>query len=115
ESTGHVRNVRAHGHGWAVFPARGADDARHGLDEQILPWPVRAWPRLAIPSQGAVHQARVERMHALGIEPQTDHHPRATVVHQDVTALHQAVRYLLGCWLTQVQNEAPLVPVARQK
>ena len=26
-------------------------------------------------------------MHPLGIEPQTGHHPRAKVVHQDVTAL----------------------------
>jgi hypothetical protein len=38
-SASHVRNACPRSR-WAVFPARGADDARHGLDKQILPRPV---------------------------------------------------------------------------
>ena len=93
-----------------------ADQVQHAAQRQIVEVVgrvVTVRPVLAEPAQGAVHEARIERLQRVVVAAQPLHHAGPKALDQHVVFFGQSVQHGLAVGVLQVQGQAFLVAVRK--
>ena len=87
----------------------------HPLGHQVEPAPIAVRPAPAKTRDAGVDESRVDLRQLIVTQPQPVHHPRTEVLRHNVRRLHHATKHTLALIRAQIQRNAPLVSVQRQK
>ena len=108
-----IGDREAHGHRAVARVAAEPGQATERLQQQVLPGLVFPRPLLAVTGDHAVNDLRVDRLHALVVEPVFLHHARTEVVDQNVGGRDQTLQLLTVVGVFQLGLETLLVAVDR--
>ena len=97
--------------GQTVALARDAHEAPHTLNNKVIARARRVRPGLTKPGDGAIHQARVQRLQAGVVQTITGELPHFVVFDQHVTLRHHLSYQGLTFWRGDVQCDRSLVAV----
>src|SRR5262249_53574070 len=88
-----------------------AHEAGVGLSDRVVRRLVAVWAVLSETRDGAVHQARIERIQSVVVDAEALHHPGTVVLQHHVDLARGAAEQLLSLELAQIEREAQLVAI----
>ena len=115
QSAGDVGEIGADRYRRAAFPAGGADDAGHALQQQVLPGAGGERAVLAVAGERAVDERRIERAQAFGVEAEPGHDAGPEIVDERIAAGREAADDFLALGPPQIDGEAAFVAVAGEE
>ena len=94
EGAAEVRNLNAGKHRTSVFIGLESEDSREREVIHVVSSPLAHRPALAVPADGTVNEARLNRSQRFVIKSQTLHHPGTESFENDIGIAHKAAKNL---------------------